>query len=95
MAAHAQKGLPAFGIYCRDVQYAGDTSIPSDVSEKLLRFTKAGLAVAMMKGKSYLSMGGCSMGIAGSIVDQQFFEDYLGMRVEAIDLTEMHRRIRD
>jgi L-fucose/D-arabinose isomerase len=95
LAAHAQKGLPAFGIYGRDVQDAGDTSIPADVSEKLLRFTKAGLAAAMMKGKSYLSMGGCSMGIAGSIVDQTFFEDYLGMRVEAIDLTEMHRRIRD
>jgi len=95
LAAHAQKGLPAFGIYGRDVQDAGDTSIPADVSEKLLRFTRAGLAVAMMKGKSYLSMGGCSMGIAGSIVDQAFFEEYLGMRVEAIDLTELHRRIRD
>jgi L-fucose isomerase len=95
LAAHAQKGLPAFGIYGRDVQDAGDTSIPADVSEKLLRFTRAGLAAAMMRGKSYLSMGGCSMGIAGSIVDQDFFEDYLGMRVEAIDLTELHRRIRD
>lgn len=95
LAAHAQKGLPAFGIYGRDVQDGGDTSIPGDVREKLLRFTKAGLAVAMMKGKSYLSMGGCSMGIAGSIIDQQFFEEYLGMRVEAIDLTELHRRIRD
>lgn len=95
LAAHAQKGLPAFGIYGRDVQDAGDTSIPADVSEKLLRFTKVGLAAAMMKGKSYLSMGGCSMGIAGSIVDQPFFEEYLGMRVEAIDLTEFHRRIRD
>jgi len=95
LAAHAQKGLPAFGIYGRDVQDAGDTSIPEDVSEKLLRFTRAGLAVALMRGKSYLSMGGCSMGIAGSIVDQDFFEDYLGMRVEAIDLTELHRRIRD
>jgi len=95
LAAHAQKGLPAFGIYGRDVQDGGDTTIPSDVSEKLLRFTKAGLAVALMRGKSYLSMGGCSMGIAGSIVDQDFFEDYLGMRVEAIDLTELHRRIRD
>ncbi len=95
LAAHAQKGLPAFGIYGRDVQDAGDTTIPADVSEKLLRFAKAGLAAAMMKGKAYLSMGGCSMGIAGSIVDQPFFEEYLGMRVEAIDLTEMHRRIRD
>lgn len=95
LAAHAQKGLPAFGIYGRDVQDAGDTSIPADVSEKLLRFTKAGLAVAMMKGKSYLSMGGCSMGIAGSIVDQPFFEDYLGMRVEVIDLSLFTHRMRD
>jgi L-fucose isomerase len=95
LAGHTQKGLPAFGIYGRDVQDPGDTQVPADVSEKVLRFVKAGLAVAMMKGKSYLSMGGCSMGIAGSIVDQDFFQDYLGMRVEAIDLTEFHRRIRD
>ncbi|RKX46757.1 MAG: L-fucose isomerase [Verrucomicrobia bacterium] len=95
LAAHAQKGLPAFGIYGRDVQDADDTSVPDDVSEKLLRFTKAGLAVAMMKGKSYLSMGGCSMGIAGSIVDQPFFEDYLGMRVEVIDLSLFTHRMRD
>ena len=95
LAAHAQKGLPAFGIYGRDVQDAGDTSIPDDVSEKLLRFARAGLAVAMMRGKSYLSMGGCSMGIAGSIVDHAFFESYLGMRVEAIDLSEFTRRLRD
>ena len=95
LAGHTQKGLPAFGIYGRDVQDAGDTTIPEDVVAKILRFTKAGLAVAMMKGKSYLSMGGCSMGIAGSIVDQDFFEEYLGMRVEAIDLTEFTRRMRD
>ncbi|HAS83633.1 MAG TPA: L-fucose isomerase [Verrucomicrobia bacterium] len=95
LAGHTQKGLPAFGIYGRDVQDAGDSRIPADVAEKILRFAKAGLAVAMMRGKSYLSMGGCSMGIAGSIVDQPFFEDYLGMRVEAIDLTEFARRMRD
>jgi L-fucose isomerase len=95
LAGHAQKGLPAFGIYGRDVQDAGDANVPDDVREKVLRFTKAGLAVAMMRGKSYLSMGGCSMGIAGSIVDQNFFEEYLGMRVEAIDLTEFARRMRD
>jgi len=95
LAGHNQKGLPAFGIYGRDVQDAGDATVPDDVREKVLRFTKAGLAVAMMRGKSYLSMGGCSMGIAGSIVDQNFFEEYLGMRVEAIDLTEIVRRIRD
>ena len=95
LAGHTQKGLPAFGIYGRDVQDGGDSTIPADVSEKILRFAKAGLATAMMRGKSYLSMGGCSMGIAGSIVDQSFFESYLGMRVEAIDLTEFTRRMRD
>lgn len=93
MAAHNQKGLPAFSIYGRDVQDAGDTSIPADVQEKLLAFARAGLAVAGIRGKSYLSMGGVSMGIAGSIVDQALFESYLGMRVEAVDMTEFVRRI--
>ena len=88
-----RKGLPAFSIYGHDVQDAGDTNIPEDVKEKLLRFARAGLAAATMRGKSYLSMGGVSMGIAGSIVDQPFFESYLGMRVEAIDMTEFLRRI--
>ena len=93
LAAHTQKGLPAFSIYGRDVQDAGDSSIPPDVQEKLLQFATAGLAVARMRGKSYLSMGGVSMGIAGSIVDQSFFEAYLGMRVEVIDMVEFIRRI--
>ena len=93
MAAHNQKGLPAFSIYGRDVQDAGDTSIPADVQEKLLAFARAGLAVTRMRGKSYLSMGGVSMGIAGSIVDQSLFESYLGMRVEAVDMTEFVRRM--
>lgn len=93
LAAHAQKGFPAFGIYGRDVQDAGDSKVPADVQEKILRFARAGLAVAMMRGRSYLSMGGTSMGIGGSIVDQPFFEKYLGMRVEAIDMTELIRRI--
>jgi len=93
LAAHNQKGLPAFSIYGRDVQDANDTSIPPDVQEKLLQFAKAGLAVATMRGKSYLAMGGVSMGIAGSIVDHDFFEDYLGMRVETIDSSEFFRRI--
>jgi L-fucose isomerase len=88
MAAHNQKGLPAFSIYGRDVQDAGDTSIPADVQEKLLAFARTGLVVARMRGKSYLSMGGVSMGIAGSIVDQSLFESYLGMRVEAVDMTQ-------
>ena len=93
LAGHNQKGLPAFGIYGREVQDKGDTTIPADVQEKLLRFAKAGLAVAIMRGKSYLSMGGVSMGIAGSIVDQSFFESYLGMRVESIDMSEFVRRM--
>ena len=93
LAAHNQKGLPAFGIYGRDVQDRGDTTIPPDVQEKLLRFARAGLAAALMRGKSYLSVGGTSMGIAGSIVDQPFFHDYLGMRVEAVDTTELVRRL--
>ena len=93
LAAHSQKGLPAFSIYGRDVQDAGDTSIPTDVQEKLLQFARAGIAVARMRGKSYLSMGGTSMGIGGSIVDPSLFEAYLGMRVEPVDMTEFVRRM--
>lgn len=93
LAGHAQKGLPAFGIYGRDVQDASDNSIPADVKEKLLRFAKAGLAVATMKGKSYLSMGGVSMGIAGSVIVEEFFQNYLGMRNEYVDMSEFVRRI--
>ncbi len=95
MAAHAQKGLPAFSIYGRDVQEVGDTTIPEDVQEALLRFARAGLAVAAMQGKSYLAMGGVSMGIAGSIVDQPLFERYLGMRVETVDMSEFVRRLEE
>lgn len=95
LAAHAQKGIPAFGIYGKDVQDAGDLSIPKDVQESLIRFAKAGLAVAMMKNKSYLSVGSVSMGIAGSIVDSNFFEDYLGMRNEYVDMTELIRRMNE
>ena len=95
LAAHNQKGLPAFGIYGRDVQDRGDAQIPPDVEEKLLRFARAGIAVATMRGKSYLSLGGTSMGIAGSIVDADFFEDYLGMRVEPVDMTEIVRRVEE
>ncbi len=93
LAGHAQKGFPAFGIYGRDVQDAGDPTIPADVSEKLLRFARAGLATALMRGTSYLSIGGTSMGIAGSVVDPAFFESFLGMRAEAVDMTELVRRI--
>src|SRR5215208_4625004 len=93
LAAHNQKGLPAFSIYGQDVQDGNDKSIPEDVKEKLLRFARAGLAVAIMRGKSYLAFGGVSMGIAGSIVDNGFFESYLGMRVEAVDTTEFLRRM--
>ncbi len=93
LAGHTQKGLPAFGIYGRDVQDGADKVIPADVSAKILQFARAGLAVATMRGKSYLGMGGVSMGIAGSIVDQPFFESHLGMRVETIDMTEFLRRM--
>jgi L-fucose/D-arabinose isomerase len=93
LAGYNQKGLPAFSIYGNDVQDSTDTSIPMDVQEKLLRFARAGLAVALMRGKSYLSLGGVSMGIAGSIVDHGFFENYLNMRVEAVDMSEITRRI--
>jgi len=95
LAAHNQKGLPAFGIYGRDVQDATDTSIPKDVAEKILRFARAGLAVATMRGKSYLSMGSVAMGIAGSIVNPDFFESYLGMRCESVDESEFIRRIEE
>ncbi len=96
LAAHSQKGLPAFGIYGQDVQDLSDTDkIPSDVSEKILRFARAGLAAASMRGKSYLSIGAVSMGIAGSIVDTDFFQSYLGMRNEFVDMSEITRRIEE
>ncbi|SDC19522.1 L-fucose isomerase [Niabella drilacis] len=93
LAAHNQKGLPCFGIYGRDVQDMGDATIPGDVREKLLNFARAGMAVAIMKGQSYLAIGSVSMGIAGSIVDPQFFQEYLGMRNEYVDSSEILRRI--
>ncbi len=95
LAAHNQKGLPAFGIYGRDVQDSDDTSVPDDVSEKILRFVRAGLVVATMRGTSYLSMGSVSMGIAGSIVDADFFQKFLGMRAEYVDMSEFIRRINE
>lgn len=93
LAGHAQKGLPAFGIYGHDVQDGGTTEIPGDVRQKLLRFAKAALAVATMRGKSYLSIGSVCMGIAGSVVNTDFFEDYLGMRCESVDEVEIIRRM--
>ncbi len=95
LAGHTQKGMPAFGIYGRDVQDSTDTSIPADVKEKLLRFAKAGIAVASMRGRSYLSIGSTSMGIAGSIVDSDFFQTYLGMRNESVDMSEIIRRVNE
>ena len=93
LAGHNQKGVPAFGIYGQNVQENTDTSIPADVEEKILRFIKSGIAVARMRGKSYLGIGGQCMGIAGSIVDHDFFQDYLGIRVEAVDEVEIIRRV--
>ncbi|MBO5440353.1 MAG: L-fucose isomerase [Clostridia bacterium] len=93
LASHAQKGLPAFGIYGHDVQDAADTSIPCDVQEKLLRFGRAAVAAATMRGKSYLQIGSICMGIGGSIIDPAFIEEYLGMRVESVDEVEIIRRM--
>ena len=93
LAAHAQKGLPAFGIYGHDVQNADETEIPADVREKLLRFGRAAIAAVSTEGKSYLQIGAMCMGIAGSQIDPDFFEDYLGMRVESVDEVEVLRRI--
>lgn len=93
LAAHAQKGLPAFGIYGRDVQEADATDIPADVQGKLLRFGRAAVAAATMRGKSYLQIGSVTMGIAGSIIDPAFIEEYLGMRVESVDEVEIIRRM--
>ncbi len=95
LAGHTQKGLPAFGIYGNDVMESSDTSIPEDVKEKLLRFAKAGIAVASLRGKSYLSVGSVSMGIAGSIVNENFFQEYLGMRNEYVDMSELIRRMQE
>lgn len=95
VAGHDQMGLPVFSIYGKDVQDSGDQSIPEDVQQKLLLFIKAGIALATMKDKSYLSVGSVSMGIAGSVVDPNFFSDYLGMRNEYVDMSEISRRIEE
>jgi L-fucose isomerase len=95
LAAHAQKGLPAFGIYGSEIQDIDDNSIPDEVAEKLLRFARAAQATATMRGKSYLSIGSVAMGIAGSIVNPDFFQKYLGMRNESVDSTEIIRRIKE
>lgn len=94
-AAHEQKGLPVFGIYGSEVQDAGDETIPEDVQNKILLFIKAGLAQAEIRGKSYLSIGSVSMGIVGSMIQEDFFEDYLGMRCEAVDMSELTRRMEE
>ena len=93
LATHAQKGLPAFGIYGHEVQEADDTTIPQDVQEKIVRFARAAVAVATMRGKSYLQIGSVTMGIGGSIISPEFFEEYLGMRVESVDEVEIIRRM--
>jgi len=95
LSAHAQKGLPAFGIYGHDVKDMGDFSIPDDIAEKLLGFAKAALAVSTMKDKSYLAIGSVSMGIASSMVNTDFFQEYLGMRNEFVDMSEVLRRVNE
>ncbi len=93
LATHAQKGLPAFGIYGHEVQELDDTTIPDDVTEKLLRFGRSAVAAASMRGKSYLQIGSICMGIGGSIIDSDFLESYLGIRVESVDEVEIIRRM--
>lgn len=95
LAAHAQKGLPAFGIYGKDVQEADDTKIPNDIQEKILRFVRCAVAAAVMRGKSYLQIGSICMGIAGSSITPEFFEEYLGMRIESVDEVEVLRRMNE
>ena len=94
MAAHAQRGLPAFSIYGHDVQEADDTTIPADVAEKILRFARCAVAVGWMKNKAYVNLGGVAMGIAGSFCDASVFQKYFGMRAEWVDMTEILRRIK-
>ncbi len=93
MAAHAQRGLPAFSIYGKDVQDIDDNSIPADVEEKIIRFARGAVAVGWMKNKAYVNIGGISMGIAGSYCNADFFQKYLGIRPEWVDMTEIVRRI--
>ena len=93
LAAHAQRGLPAFGIYGRDVQDSGDTTVPEDVREKILRFARAAVAVGQMKNKAYVGIGSVSMGIMGSFLDPDFMQKYFGIRAEWVDMTEILRRI--
>ncbi len=94
LATHAQKGLPAFGIYGHDVQNLDEvTDMPADVQAKILRFARAAVAAASMRGKSYLQIGSICMGIGGSIIDSKFIEEYLGMRVESVDEVEIIRRM--
>lgn len=95
LSAHAQKGYPAYGIYGKDVQDKSDTSIPSDVQEKILRFAKCAIAVGTIRGKSYVNIGAVSMGIQGSYCDDNFFQKYLGIRPEFVDMIEINRRIKE
>lgn len=93
MAAYAQKGMPAFSIYGHDVQDKDDSTIPSDVAEKIIRFAKCAVSVGWMKDKSYVNIGGVTMGIAGAYCNASFFQKYLGIRPEWVDMTEICRRI--
>jgi len=92
-AACNLKGLPMFKIYGKEVREKDDKRIPEDVGRKLLSFTRAALAASLMKGKSYLSLGTVSMGISGCISDELFFQQYLGMRISYVDMSEIQRRM--
>ncbi len=93
MAGYAEYGLPVFSIYGKDVQDLDDSTIPDDVQQKILAFARCASAVGQMKGKSYLSIGGVSMGIVGSFMDPYVLNDYFGMHAEWIDMSEVQRRL--
>jgi L-fucose isomerase len=93
MAAHAQRGLPAFAIYGEDVQDIGSDGITPDVAEKILRFARCALVVGQIKDRAYVSIGSVSMGIGGSFLDASMMQKYFGIRAEWVDMTEILRRI--
>ncbi len=93
-AGSAQRGLPVFSIYGHNVQDSDDTSMPSDVAEKIMRFARSAMAVGQMRNKSYVALGSVCMGIAGSFVDGNLLQEYFGIRAEWVDMIEIERRVR-
>lgn len=93
VATAAQRGCPLFKIYGRDIQAGQDLRVPEDVADKLVRFAQCALALATLRGKTYLAVGSMCMGIGASAVDHAFFQCYLGMRTQMVDTAEILRRM--